>query len=131
MVSLPIVTIVEQIVKTLPFLYSISIIAVIVFSFPRQTNIKENIWVKASLSIILAGGILDLVVAYKNYDILHPSVLINLGSILLTLVLIRIIKLLFIHAHQDSLTGAYNKRALYYSIERHIIKLYQAKPNLL
>ena len=116
------VMIIKQIVKVIQFLHTFTIMVMIAYKLPGNMGMKKNVWMKAGFIIILSGGILDLTVACTGYDniILHPSVLIYLGSTLLTFGLIGVIRSLFIHTHKDSLTGTYNKRALYHSIDRHI-----------
>ncbi|MGI6648997.1 MAG: GGDEF domain-containing protein [Bacillota bacterium] len=117
-------SIAEQTIKAIPIVYSITLAGTIFYKLPCQVKFKENNWLVLSLGLIFVGSILDLAIVNRSHSvfILRPLLLVYLGSALLIKVLLRIIRTLFNSAYQDSLTEAYNRRALYYSIENQIKK---------
>lgn len=117
-------SIIEGLMKIMPILYSFILVGVKVYTLPWQTKLKDNNVLLTGLSFIIIGSIINLKVAYKSYEFLFFSyqAFIFLGSSIIIIQLFRTIKLENYYATKDTLTGAYNKRVLYNTIELHIKK---------
>lgn len=116
--------IIEGLFKTIPIMYSITIVGIILYKLRLQANIKDNIVLLIGFGFILIGSFISVAATHRNYKFIffYQSIFTYLGSTIIIITLLHIINVLNQYAYKDRLTGAYNQRALYNSIELHINK---------
>lgn len=118
-------TMIEELAKTIPILYSITITGAISYELHLQPiNKKNNIMLKIGIIFMILGIIINLKAINRGYELLlfYQVLLIYLGSSIIIVALIGRINILNKYANKDRMTGAYNQRAFYNSIDLYIKK---------